>query len=58
MPCEQCGNAVEMLEQEGGTEQGQFKETYECVNCAAKGKISGEASDSPTDWNRSGGVFK
>jgi len=53
----QCNhNAAKIVEQSGGTKEGHFVEVYECP-CGATGRISGEASQTPSRWTRTGPIF-
>lgn len=54
--CETCGAAVTLEDQSGGTTEGSFTEVYECAN-GHTGRVSGEASNPPHYWNRTGAVF-
>lgn len=57
MTCEQCNAPTQIVEQSGGTKEGNFKEEYECVN-GHKGWIRGDASAPPQEWRRTGSVFE
>lgn len=50
-------DAAQIVDQEGGTSEGRFVEHYECP-CGATGTIRGEASPPPTEWVRTGEVFR
>jgi len=54
MPCNNCKATLELIESNGGTKEGQFSEHYQCVQCGAQGRIYGEASDPPHQWNKTG----
>jgi len=55
--CAQCGGVIEMTASEGGVTEGNFTERYECINCGATGRISGDAEHPARQWNRHGPVF-
>lgn len=57
MPCNNCGGALEIVEQSGGIDGGPFYEEYECVSCGETGSVSGESSDPPSRWRKEGQVF-
>jgi len=57
MPCANCGGLVEITDSTGGTTDGHFTETHECIECGATGTVSGEAGKMPQNWNRYGTVF-
>jgi len=57
MPCDNCGGALSITKQSGGTNGGSFIEVYECANCGQTGTISGESSNPPQRWDKSGSVF-
>lgn len=50
-------SAAVCVESTGGIEAGAFEEVYRCPQCKATGTITGEASDPPETWNRTGRVF-
>lgn len=56
MPCTTCGAPTELTHSDGGTTTGSFTEKYECTN-GHSGRISGEASNPPHYWTRTGAVF-
>jgi hypothetical protein len=59
MTCASCGSpAVSLEDSEGGTTEGRFVERYECADCGATGRITGEASAPAQEWRRTGGVFR
>jgi len=39
-------------------DSGYFREEYKCVNCNARGYVSGQEEQPSTEWNRYGGVFE
>jgi hypothetical protein len=58
MTCEHCGSvAVELVDETGGTKSGRFVEKYECVDCGARGRISGRAAAPAREWSRTGQLF-
>jgi len=54
--CKNCGGAVKIVEQSGPANGGSFYERYECANCGLRGSITGESSNPPKRWNKSGCV--
>lgn len=58
MPCTECGGALTLENENGGINGGPFTEIYECVNCGARGSITGESSDPPNQWRKQGQVFE
>jgi len=56
-PCARCGAPVALVDQTGGTESGRFGEKYECGDCGARGRISGDAAAPAREWSRTGAVF-
>ena len=57
MKCKQCGAAIGMTSDSGGTEQGdEFTEQYECNN-GHTGTISGTVGDSVDEWTFTGAIF-
>lgn len=57
MSCQRCGGATVLHDEEGGTTEGRFSEEYRCVNCDARGFVSGDAGAPAREWRRYGGVF-
>jgi hypothetical protein len=57
MPCENCGGAVEIVDQSGGTKEGRFRERYKCVNCGGYGIVRGDAEEPASQWVHTGTVF-
>jgi len=58
MTCARCGSsAVRVVESEGGTRSGRFREEHRCAHCDAWGIVSGDASDQAEHWDRLGPVF-
>ncbi len=49
-------SAAQVVDSQGGTTEGRFKEKYECP-CGATGYVSGNAEEPPQQWNRWGRVF-
>jgi hypothetical protein len=57
MTCKKCNAATQVVESTGGIERGEFTETHECAN-GHTGTVSGDASDPPHLWSRTGEVFE
>jgi len=57
MPCDSCGGTLDMVSQSGGTTEGWFQERYKCLNCGARGRISGDAGFPAESWDHTGKAF-
>ena len=55
--CAQCGGVIEMIDSEGGVTEGHFTERYECVNCGATGRITGDVDEPARQWDCYGPAF-
>jgi DNA-directed RNA polymerase subunit RPC12/RpoP len=57
MTCGNCGSVVDLVESSGATDAGRFVEAYQCPNCGSTGRVTGESSDPPSEWQRMGAIF-
>jgi len=57
MPCETCNAATTIKDSTEHTGNGSFREHHKCAR-GHTGTITGEESDPPTAWRRSGAVFE
>ena len=57
MKCKQCGSAIGMVEDSGGTREGdEFKEIYKCNN-GHTGVIRGTVGEEVAEWTFTGAIF-
>jgi len=57
MSCETCNAAVTITDSTEHTGEGSFREQHECAN-GHTGRVTGDESEPPTAWNRTGAVFE
>jgi len=58
MACANCGGAIDEVSIDEPQEEGSFQEEYECVNCDAKGFVSGREEEPPNQWDKFGRAFE
>jgi len=58
MPCNNCGGAMTDVQVDPVEESGYFREEYKCTHCSARGYVSGQEEQPPSEWNKYGGAFK
>jgi len=56
MPCQHCGSEITQTHQQTSEDSDHFIEYYKCADprCAAAGVVSGDETDDPGEWYRSG----
>lgn len=58
MTCNNCGSSLKPVNIPEPEESGHFTEEYECVNCGAKGFVSGKEQQAPHKWNKYGAAYE
>jgi len=57
MTCDNCDRNLELTDSRGAIDEGSFTEEYQCASCKLTMTITGNAEDSPEQWQKYGAAY-